>query len=307
MSADERSGLQKLFDGARAVLRPLLPRRWRGGTPVVPVVRLTGVIGFSTPLRPGITLAGVARQLDRAFAVRDAAAVALSINSPGGSPVQSHLIYRRIRDLAAEKNRRVIAFAEDVAASGGYMIACAADEIVCDTSSILGSIGVVGGSFGFDKLIERIGVERRLYTSGEHKAMLDPFLPENPDDVSRLKALQHEIHNDFIALVKASRGARLTGPENTLFSGEYWAGRKAVEFGLADAIGDLRSTLRARFGDKVETPLIAAERSLFGRLRPAVGGASFEALMRRGDLAGDLAGEVLSAFEARALWARYGL
>jgi signal peptide peptidase SppA len=235
--------------------------------------------------------------------MRNAAAVALLINSPGGSPVQSHLIYRRIRDLAAENNRRVIAFAEDVAASGGYMIACAADEIICDMSSILGSIGVVGGSFGFEKLIERLGVQRRLYTSGEHKAMLDPFLPEDPEDVARLKALQREIHNDFIALVKLSRGARLTGPENTLFSGEYWAGRKSVEFGLADAIGDVRTTLRARFGDKVETPLIAAERSLFGRLRPAVEAASMDALMRRGDLAG----EVLSAFEARALWARYGL
>jgi signal peptide peptidase SppA len=297
MSAEGGTGI---FASA---LRRLLPRRWRGDIPVVPVVRMTGTIGFSTPLRPGLTLAGVARQLERAFAVRKAAAVALLINSPGGSPVQSHLLYRRIRDLAAEKKLRVIAFAEDVAASGGYLIACAADEIFCDPSSILGSIGVVGGSFGFDKLIERLGVERRLYTSGEHKAMLDPFLPENPDDVERLKALQREIHNDFIALVKASRGARLTGPEKTLFSGEYWTGRKAVELGLADGLGDVRATLRARFGDKVETPLMAPERSLFGRVRPAVGLAPLDALMRRGDLAG----EVLSALEARALWARYGL
>jgi signal peptide peptidase SppA len=292
-----------LLGTMRDALRRLLPRRWRGDIPVVPVVRMTGTIGFSTPLRPGLTLAGVARQLERAFAVRKAAAVALLINSPGGSPVQSHLIYRRIRDLAAEKKLRVIAFAEDVAASGGYLIACAGDEIFCDPSSILGSIGVVGGSFGFDKLIERLGVERRLYTSGEHKAMLDPFLPENPDDVERLKALQREIHNDFIALVKASRGARLTGPEKTLFSGEYWTGRKAVELGLADGLGDVRATLRARFGDKVETPLMAPERSLFGRVRPAVALAPLDELIRRGDLAG----EVLSALEARALWARYGL
>jgi signal peptide peptidase SppA len=295
--------LQQFFAGARVVLRPLLPPRWRGGTVVVPVVRLMGTIGFSTPLRPGLTLASTARQLERAFAVRNAAAVALIINSPGGSPAQSHLIYRRIRDLAAEKNRKVIAFTEDVAASGGYMIACAADEIICDPSSILGSIGVVGGSFGFQKLIERLGIERRLYTSGEHKAALDPFLPEDPDDVVRLKALQREIHNDFIALVKASRGTRLTGPENTLFSGEYWSGRKAVELGLADGIGDVRATLRARFGDKVETPLIAAERSLFGRMRPAVGAQGLDELWRSGDLAGD----VVSALEARALWARYGL
>jgi serine protease SohB len=303
VSAQQSTGLFRQFvDGVRATFRPLIPRRWRGGTPIVPVVRLTGVIGFSTPLRPGMTLASVARPLERAFGMRNAAAVALLINSPGGSPVQSHLIYRRIRDLATENNRRVIAFTEDVAASGGYMIACAADEIVCDMSSILGSIGVVGGSFGFDKLIERLGVERRIYTSGEHKAMLDPFLPEDPEDVARLKTLQREIHNDFIALVKASRGERLTGPENTLFSGEYWAGRKAVELGLADAIGDVRTTLRQRFGAKVETPLISAERSLFGRLRPAVEAASLDVLRR-----GDLAAEVVSALEARALWARYGL
>ena len=189
------------------------PQRFRGDRPVVPVVRLTGVIGFSTPLKPGLTLAGVARTLDRAFAMRNAAAVALAINSPGGSPVQSHLIFRRIRELAEEKKRRVIAFVEDAAASGGYMIACAADEIVADPPSIVGSIGVVGGSFGFDKLIAKIGIERRLYTSGEHKAMLDPFLPENPDDVERLKKLQREIHEDFIALVKiaARRQAQRPG------------------------------------------------------------------------------------------------
>ena len=202
------------------------------------------------------------------------------INSPGGSPVQSHLIYRRIRALAAEKKLPVIAFAEDVAASGGYMIACAADEIICDRSSIVGSIGVVGGTFGFPKLMEKLGVERRLYTSGERKAMLDPFLPEKPEDVERLKAVQREIHDDFIALVKESRGTRLTGPETDLFSGEYWTGRTAVELGLADGIGDLRAVLRERFGDKVETPLIAPERSLFGRARPGVGRRRDRAVVR---------------------------
>ena len=158
------------------------------------MVRLSGVIGFSTPLKPGVTLAVMARPLERAFNMRNARAVALIINSPGGSPVQSHLIYRRIRQLAEEKKRPVIAFVEDVGASGGYMVACAADEIICDVSSIVGSIGVVGGSFGFPKLMERLGIERRLYTAGEHKATLDPFLPENPEDVERLKALQKEIH-----------------------------------------------------------------------------------------------------------------
>jgi len=293
--------LQQLFASAREALRPILPKRLRG-VPVVPVVRLAGVIGFSTPLKPGLTLATIARALERAFNMRGTRAVALSINSPGGSPVQSHLIYRRIRQLAAENARPVIAFAEDVAASGGYMIACAADEIYCDSSSIVGSIGVVGGSFGFPKLMDKLGVERRLYVSGEHKAMLDPFLPENPQDVERLKALQQDIHEEFIALVKRSRGARLKGPEKTLFSGEYWTGGKATELGLADGIGDLRATLRARFGDEVVTPLIAPARGWFGRVQPGVAG-HLEDLPR----AADFAEEVISALEARALWARYGL
>src|SRR6266403_1439216 len=194
--------IKQLFASARELLRPVTPRRLWGDVPVVPVVRLAGVIGVSTPLRPGLMLASLARQLERAFAVRNARAVALLINSPGGSPVQSHLIYLRIRSLAAEKKLPVIAFAEDVAASGGYMIACAADEIICDPSSIVGSIGVVGGSFGFAKLMDKLGIERRLYTSGENKAMLDPFLPEKPADVERLKAVQQEIHEGFIDLVK---------------------------------------------------------------------------------------------------------
>jgi len=293
--------LRQLFASARATLRPILPKRLRGDTPIVPVVRLSGVIGFSTPLKPGLTLAGVARALERAFAIRRARAVALSINSPGGSAVQSHLIHRRIRALAAENKREVIAFTEDVAASGGYMIACAADEIVCDASSIVGSIGVVGSSFGFARLMDKLGIERRLYTAGEHKAMLDPFLPEKPEDVERLKSVQRDIHEDFIALVKERRGARLTGPENDVFSGEFWTGRKAIELGLADGIGDLRSTLRARFGDDVVTPLVSPTRGWFGRVPPGVG-ALEPALQRAG-----LAEEIVSALEARALWARYGL
>src|SRR6478609_11002111 len=249
--------LKQLFASARAALRPILPKRLRGDTPVVPVVRLSGVIGISTPLKSGLTLANVARPLERAFGMRRAQAVALVINSPGGSPVQSHLIYRRIRELAAENKRPVIAFAEDVAASGGYMIACAADEIICDPSSIVGSIGVVGGSFGFVKLLDKLGIERRLYTSGENKATLDPFLPEKPEDVERLKALQREIHESFIALVKERRGGKLDSRETALFSGAYWTGQRSLELGLVDAVGDLRTTLRERYGDKVQTPVIA--------------------------------------------------
>jgi len=295
--------LRALLASARAALRPILPKRLRGDRPVVPVVRLAGVIGVSTPLRSALTLAGVARPLERAFGMRQARAVAIVINSPGGSPVQSHLIYRRIRQLAAENNRPVIAFAEDVAASGGYMVACAADEIICDPSSIVGSIGVVGGSFGFSKLIDKLGIERRLYTSGDHKAMLDPFLPENADDVERLKSVQREIHEGFIDLVKQSRGTRLKGQEKTLFSGEYWTGSKAIELGLADALGDLRGTLRARFGDDVLTPLVAPARGWFGRVQPGVGAADFDNLLR----GGDFAEQIISALEARALWTRYGL
>lgn len=292
--------IKQLFASAREVLRPVMPRRLWGDVPIVPVVRLSGVIGVSTPLRPGLMLTSVARQLERAFSLRKARAVALLINSPGGSPVQSHLIYLRIRSLAAEKKLPVIAFAEDVAASGGYMLACAADEIICDPSSIVGSIGVIGGTFGFPKLLEKLGVERRIYTSGERKAMLDPFLPEKPEEVERLKLVQREIHDDFIALVKERRGARLTGTETELFSGEYWTGRTAIELGLADSVGELRSVLRERFGDKVVTPVIAPERNLLGRVRPGVG--------LGGGIGRDgFADELISALEARALWARYGL
>ena len=301
------SGVSGIWARVAPVLRVFVPPRFRGGRPVVPVARLSGVIGLSSPLRPGLTMAGIARTLERVFAVRNAAAVALVINSPGGSPVQSHLIFRRIRELAQEKKRRVIAFVEDAAASGGYMIACAADEIIADPASIVGSIGVVGGSFGFDKLMAKIGVERRLYTAGEHKATLDPFLPENAADVERLKRLQRDIHDDFIALVKSRRGEKLAGPENDLFSGEYWTGRRGLELGLVDAIGDLRTTLRARFGDKVETPLIGAERRLFGRRVPGVGRGEFTPGGLPAGLAGGLAEDLISALEARALWARYGL
>src|SRR5882757_1870907 len=257
MAEQERDRDGGASQGVMERLIELLPARLRPGIAVVPVVRLSGVIGAVTPLRPGMSLAGVARTLERAFEVKNAKAVALMINSPGGSPVQSRQIYVRIRQLAAEKKLPVLVFVEDVAASGGYMIACAGDEIFCDPSSIMGSIGVVGGAFGFQDLIKKIGVERRLYTAGAHKAMLDPFLPENPDDVSRVKALQREIHAIFIALVKGARGGRLKGADDVLFTGEYWAGETSVSLGLADAIGDLRSTLRARYGDKVSTPVIA--------------------------------------------------
>src|SRR5882672_2380937 len=299
-NTNDRTGFSGLVDR----LMEFIPARLRRGAAVVPVVRLSGVIGAVTPLRPGMSLAGVAKTLERAFATRNAKAVALVINSPGGSPVQSRQIYLRIRQLAAEKKLPVLVFVEDVAASGGYMIACAGDEIICDPSSILGSIGVVGGSFGFQELIKKIGVERRQYTAGEHKAMLDPFLPENPDDVARVKALQSEIHAIFIALVRQSRGSRLKGADDVLFTGEYWAGETSISLGLADAIGDLRSTLRQRYGDKVLTPVIAPASGMLAGLlgRRSPGAGSMAAL----DGIGGLPDELISALETRAIWAKFG-
>jgi len=289
-----------LFDRILAALRPLMPPRFRSDIPVVPVVRLSGIIGVSTPLRPGMTLASVAKTLDRAFAVPRARAVALLINSPGGSPTQSHLIFRRIRQLAEEKKVTVLAFIEDAGASGGYMLACAGDEIICDDFSVVGSIGVVGGTFGFPELMKKLGIERRVYTAGERKVMLDPFLEEKPEDVKRIKAIQADMHEHFIALVKKRRGARLKGAEKTLFSGEFWTASRAIELGLVDGRGDLRSILRERYGDKVRMPLIAGERSFLARrlsLASLFGGAG-----RAG-----FADEIISALEERALWSRYGL
>ena len=282
-------------------LARLVPRRFRSDIPVVPVVRFSGVIGVVTPLRPGVLLSTVARTLERAFETPRARAVALVINSPGGSPAQSHLIYRRIRQLADEKHIPVLAFVEDVGASGGYMLACAADEIICDQYSIVGSIGVVGGTFGFTKLMDKLGIERRLYTAGDRKVMLDPFLPEKPDDVKRIKSIQKDIHEHFIALVKTRRGGKLNGSDKALFSGEFWTADKAIELGLADRMGDLRSFLRERFGEKVYTPLISAERSLLGRRLSGVNFA--DAIARYPGFADDL----ISALEVRAMWGRYGL
>jgi len=284
--------------GFRDALLRLVPRPLRPDVPVVPVIRFSGTIGVSTPLRPGLMLSTAARALERAFAVKGARAVALLINSPGGSPSQSHLIFRRIRQHAEEKKLPVYAFIEDVGASGGYMLACAGDEIICDTYSIVGSIGVVGGTFGFVEAMRKLGIERRVYTSGERKVMLDPFLPEKPEDVERIHALQKDIHAHFIALVKSRRGAKLSGSDETLFSGEFWAADRAISLWLADRIGDLRSEMRKRYGEKVKLPLIEGERSWIGRPLPGVlSGAGIDASPEA----------LISAVEARALWARLGL
>jgi serine protease SohB len=297
--------LRQLAARASAAALWCLPRRWRRDSAVVPVVRLSGVVGIATPLRGALSIGAVAKTLERAFAVRNAKAVALAINSPGGSAVQSHLIFRRIRDLAEEKQIPVIAFVEDVAASGGYMIACAADEIVCDPSSIVGSIGVIGASFGFPDAMKRLGIERRVYTAGESKSMLDPFLPEKDEDVQRLKAIQQDIHDLFIDLVRSRRGDRLSGPEKTMFSGEYWVAKTAKDFGLIDQLGDLRSVLRQRFGEKVAMPLIAAERTLFGRRLPGVADMWPDRVLEIDKFG--LIEDAIAALESRAIWARFGL
>jgi signal peptide peptidase SppA len=277
----------------------LLPiERLRNPPPAAAVVRLEGVIA-PRRWRGALSLASHAAMLDRAFALSRLAAVALAINSPGGSPVQSALIYRRIRQLAEEKRVPVFAFAEDVAASGGYWLALAGDEIWAEEASLLGSIGVVTSSFGVHRLLERFGIERRLHTAGENKAMLDPFLPEDPADVARLSALQADIHDSFKAQVRRRRLGKIDAADESLFSGDVLTGRMALSRGLVDGIGDLRSVMRTRFGDKVRlVPVAPGRRRRWWLLRPRPFGGR--------DFAAPLA-EVLDWLEARALWARFGL
>ena len=271
-----------------------LRNRFRRG-PVVPVVRLSGVIASGGLLGArGLSIESAAPLLARAFSQRHAKAVALAINSPGGSPVQSALIAQRIRLLAREKDLPVIAFVEDVAASGGYWLACAADEIVADPSSIVGSIGVISAGFGFKDLIARFGIERRVHTSGEKKSMLDPFRDEDPDDVARLKRLQAEIHDGFKDWVRERRAGRLKGDESELFSGEFWTARRGLQLGLVDSLGELRSVLQARYGLKVHLPVVAPRRRFLQRF--GIGGSIEQ-----------VGPATLAALEERAHWQRFGL
>lgn len=260
-------------------------------SPLVSVLRLSGAIGTG---RRGLSLEALEEDINRAFAPADLAAVALSINSPGGSPVQSALIARRIRALAAQKSVPVLGFVEDVAASGGYWLACAADEITADGCSIVGSIGVVSAGFGFTGLITKLGVDRRVHTAGLSKAMLDPFQAEKPDEVAHLKSLQTDMHKAFKQWVRDRRGARLTAPETDLFEGAFWTGKRSLELGLIDRLGDMQSTLRERFGEKVQIRMInPPRRSGLGR---------FIGLDAR-----SLADSVADTLAERAIFARYGL
>jgi signal peptide peptidase SppA len=281
--------------------RTLVPlERVRNPAPVVGVLRLDGNIGRAHRFGAGLSLQTLAERIYRVFSLRNLKAVALAVNSPGGSPVQSAMIAKRIRALAAEKEVPVYAFAEDVAASGGYILLAAADTLYADPSSIIGSIGVVSSGFGFTDLIDKLGVERRLHTAGEKKSMLDPFLPEKEDERVRLRAIQDEMHNTFKGYVRERRQGKLESGGDDLFTGEYWTGTRAEELGLVDGLGDLRTVMREKFGDRVKLKLVGPRRrrlrSLLNPLSPssAIGAETW-------------ADELIDAIERRAAWARFGL
>jgi signal peptide peptidase SppA len=274
-------------------------------TPTVPVLRLSGAIGMMSPLRAGLSIASLAEPLQKAFEMSKTPSVALIVNSPGGSAVQSSLILKRIRALAEEKKKKVHVFCEDVVASGGYYIAVAGDEIYAEPSSIVGSIGVISSGFGFVDAIDKLGIQRRVYTAGRSKAILDPFLPEKADDIERLAALQRDAHDVFIGVVKERRAGRLNGPDGELFSGAFWSGKQALEFGLIDGISDIRTRMREVYGDKVRLKVVPIERGgLLSRLRRT---PNLETLASAVAQNGSLTDDLLATLETRALWARYGL
>ena len=259
---------------------------------IIPHVRLTGIIGSAGRFKQGIDLSGQQEILKKAFSFKKPKHVAISINSPGGSPVQSHLIYSYIRQLAEENKTKVIIFAEDVAASGGYFIACAGDEIYANSSSIIGSIGVITASFGFKEMIKKIGVERRVYSTGKAKGSLDPFKPENPNDIKMLKNIQNDIQKAFIDLVTLRRGKRLTN-EIDLFTGAFWSGTEALKLGLIDGIGETREILRKRFGENVKIKIITKRKGLLSNITQS----------RNQNIINGL----ISSIEENEIWRRFGL
>lgn len=281
------------------VLKDLNPLRWlRKGTVRVPVLRLSGAIGIEHPIKKGLDYATMVPYIDKAFDVSDAAALAIIINSPGGTPAQAHLISSYIRSLSVEKSIPVFAFVEDVAASGGYMLACAADEIYATPTSVLGSIGVISSGFGFSKLIEKIGVERRIYTSGKNKSILDPFSPEKKEDIAYIKNLQSQIHQFFISFVKERRGDKLNDVKGDLFTGAFWVGEDVLERGLADGNGLIHDILREKYGEKLK--LIPIETEKKGILSYFLG-------FSQKPFTGASSHEVLSTLEEKSLWNRFGL
>jgi signal peptide peptidase SppA len=271
--------------------------RFRNPPPQVAVLRFDGLIGMRG--QRALSLRRFAPAIERAFGLRNLKAVALAVNSPGGSPAQSSLLFRRIRQLAEEKDVPVVAFAEDVAASGGYWLALAADEVFAEETSLVGSIGVITASFGFVDVMRKVGVQRRLYTAGENKSLLDPFLAEDPKGVERLTALQRDMHESFKDLVRGRRAAKLKAEESALFTGEVFTGRRALELGLIDGIGDLRGVMRQRYGDAVKLRVVEPERRRFSLL-------SLLGLPRRPDVT-DVAADLLARLEEHLIWARFGL
>ena len=259
---------------------------------IIPHIKLNGVIGNVGKFRQGIDFSGQEQIIKKAFSIKKAPAVAVTINSPGGSPVQSHLIYKFIREQAKKNKKKVIIFAEDVAASGGYLIACSGDEIYANSSSIIGSIGVIYSSFGFKDLIQKIGVQRRVYTAGKNKSTLDPFLEEKKEDIDRLKNIQLELHQDFIEVVEESRSTKLKKDKGVeLFSGEFWSGRKAKELGLIDGIGNADQILRQKYGEDV---VIKKFEKTKGWLAKKLSSSE------------DQADKLISIIEERSIWQRYG-
>jgi len=230
----------------------------------VSIIPLNGVIAPNMGRRKGLNLHEIDKNIEEAFSLKNLKAVALQINSPGGSPVQSEMIAKRIRELSEKNNIPVLAFVEDVAASGGYWLACAADEIFASRASIVGSIGVVSSGFGFDKAIEKIGVDRRLYTSGDNKAILDPFMPEKKDEVKRLKDIQKQLHQQSISFVKLRRGSKIDDKNKEVFTGAFWSGEESIEIGLIDGFGEMKTILKERFGDNVKTKEFSPKKKFFG-------------------------------------------
>ncbi len=293
--------------GPLRFLRHILPKSWLGEAPLIPVLRFDGTIGAVTPLKPGLSLATTAAAIDKAFRMAGAKALAVQINSPGGSPVQSTLIFKRLRALADEKGVKLYVFAEDVAASGGYLLALAGDEIYADASSIIGSIGVVSASFGFHELINRLGIERRVITAGANKVTLDPFQPEKPEDIERIKGIQKDVHAAFVGLVKDRRGTKIEAAGDTLFTGEFWSGGKAQELGLIDGLVDLRTKMRELYGPDVRFKLVTAKTGWLRR-RPSVSASvsASETLNALRTFPAGLADDLISALETRAIWSKFG-
>jgi signal peptide peptidase SppA len=257
-------------------------------------IRLSGVIGNVGKFKQGIDFSSQQEIIKKAFSVEKIEAVAISINSPGGSPVQSHLIYSYVRKMAKEKNVKVLVFAEDVAASGGYLIACAGDEIYANSSSIIGSIGVIYSSFGLQELIKKAGIQRRIYTAGKNKSTLDPFVDEKKEDIERLKKIQLDLHADFIKVVEESRSSKLKKEENTdLFTGEFWSGSKSKELGLIDNLGNADEILKEKFGEDVVIKKFEKPKGWFSKKISGSHENQIEALVQ--------------LLEERSIWQKYGL